>query len=74
LSVHPLSPRDKIPGKYVAQVFLVPAVDAQNNAIPLPDKDVLMLTVPPNQRDTYRIGASIDLIRVWNKLTAPPAR
>jgi hypothetical protein len=51
----------------------IPAVDDKSVAIPLTNPDVSIVSVTPNQRDTYRIGAGIDLIRIWNKLSAPTA-
>jgi hypothetical protein len=54
-----------------APLYLTPGVDDKNVAIPLTNKDV-SIVVAPNRRDTYRVGVSIDLIRVWNKLSAPP--
>jgi hypothetical protein len=56
-------------------LFLPPALDANNVAIPLTNKDVSIVSVAPNHRDTYRVGVSVDLIRIWNKLSAPtPAK
>lgn len=55
----------------IAPMYLGPGVDDKNAAIPLTNKDV-SIVVAPNRRDTYRVGVSIDLIRVWNKLSAPP--
>ncbi len=52
-------------------LFLAPAVDASNAPIPLTNKDVSIVSVAPNERDTYRVGVSVDLIRIWNKLTTP---
>jgi hypothetical protein len=52
---------------------LVPAVESEK-PVPLSDPRVMIATVPAsaaNARDTYRIGLSLDLMRVWERLTQP---
>jgi len=47
--------------------------DTANKPIPITDSRVTILSVDAVPRDTYRIGVSIDLIKVWNRLTTPPS-
>lgn len=49
-------------------IFLTPAIDANNTAIPITNPNVLAIIVPSNNRDTYRIGAGLDLVSVWKRL------
>lgn len=63
------SPRDTVPTTFSLPV----AKDASGGAIPLTDPDVTIIPGEPNARDTYRIGLSLDLIRVWDKLTSKTA-
>lgn len=50
---------------------LVPAFDSSGNPISISAAGVTQISVDPNRRDTYRIGAGIDLVTVWNKLMPP---
>jgi hypothetical protein len=50
--------------------FLAPAVDGSNNPIPLTDAGVTIVPSDPNNRDTYRLGIAVDLMRLWNKLNS----
>jgi hypothetical protein len=65
-----------IPGKAnnVTSLYeLKPAVE-NDKPVPLTDARVTILGVPPertNARDTYRVGVSLDLMRVWERLTQP---
>jgi hypothetical protein len=52
---------------------LVPALDQGGNPVAVTSAGVTQIYVDPNRRDTYRIGAGIDLVTVWNKLTTKPA-
>lgn len=54
-------------------LFLAPAVGDNNIPISLNNPGVSVVSVDPNARDTYRIGVSIDLLRVWDKLKQPSA-
>lgn len=60
--------------QYSGQAYeLSPALDASNKAVALSDPGVTIVTTTPMPRDTYRIGVSIDLLKVWKRLTAQPA-
>lgn len=48
---------------------LIPALDSNNNPIPVSAVGVSQIPVEANRRDTYRIGVGVDLVSVWNKLT-----
>lgn len=49
---------------------LIPALDANNNPIPLSSPSVYQIPVDANRRDTYRIGVGVDLVTIWKSLTA----
>lgn len=51
-------------------IFLSPALDTNNTAIPITNPNVLVITVPSNNRDTYRIGVGLDLVSVWKRLVS----
>jgi hypothetical protein len=67
-----LSP-ESVTTQTTTKLFLAPAVDSSSAAIPITNADVSLVPAPLSHRDTYRVGVSIDLIRVWNKLSAPAA-
>jgi len=49
---------------------LVPAI-VNGTPVALSDPSVFTATVPGNRRDTYRIGAALDLLTVWKALNKP---
>jgi hypothetical protein len=55
--------------QYSAPAFeLLAATDTGGKAIPASDTRVAIVTLPERPRDTYRVGASIDLLKVWQRL------
>ena len=55
-------------GTFQNTVILGPSFDSNGNPIPITDPTVTQISVPPNRRDTYRLGVGIDLATVWTKL------
>lgn len=62
---------------FSAPGFQLSVAKANDKPIPLTDPQVTIITEAPKPRDTYRIGVSLDLIKVWSRLTQssanPPA-
>ena len=53
---------------YSTPLPLAPAVDSSGTPISITNSGVTTITVPPNRRDTYRIGVGVDLISVLTSL------
>ena len=53
---------------FTTPIPLAPAVDTSSNPIPITNPNVYIITVPANSRDTYRIGAGIDLVSILTAL------
>ena len=47
---------------------LAPATE-NGQPVPLTHSEVAIVATDPNPRDTYRLGVSLDLIKVWERLT-----